>query len=62
MYHYTVNTAGVKMVCKRPFHDEESYEIAPKHRRQQDHTAQLSPIPETDPCNDGSRRLASGDY
>lgn len=49
------------MVCKRPFHDEESYEIAPKHRRQQDHTAQLSPILETDPCNDGSQRLASGD-
>lgn len=47
------------MVYKRRFHDEESYEIASKHRRQQDHTAQLSPILEIDPCNHGSQKSAS---
>ncbi|XP_019157080.1 PREDICTED: uncharacterized protein LOC109153665 [Ipomoea nil] len=44
------------MACKRPFHDVESYEIAPKHPKQQE-----SPFLETFLCENGSHKFISGE-
>ncbi|KAJ4961817.1 hypothetical protein NE237_021727 [Protea cynaroides] len=42
----------VNMVYKRPFGDEDPYELAFKHPRHMDYSNQLASFVEADPCND----------
>nr|GMD01069.1 ELM2 domain protein [Ipomoea batatas] len=49
------------MACKRPFHDVESYEIGPKHPRQQESLTQSSPFLETFLRENGSHKFISGE-
>lgn len=48
------------MVCKRPFLDEESYDVGSKHPRQHGETAQQSPVWGITHFNDGPQKQFSG--
>ncbi|KAH7853125.1 hypothetical protein Vadar_033609 [Vaccinium darrowii] len=47
------------MVCKRPFLDEEPYDVGSKHPRQHGETAQQSPVWGITHCNDGPQKQFS---